>query len=158
MIVSIKLKKISEEGSTEQNGDQAPATENVEVPAVAEAQATTEDDKELTEVKESKDEENPENGEGDDSVENEVQESEASGKSVESPMEKDDDEAAKQEKPNISACKDNKDVVLREDLKTLFQKFGHVKVICFTIFWILCCLLFFWLMQIQFNHNLFPYS
>lgn len=138
MIVAVKLKKISEEGSAKQNGDQAPAADNVEVPAAAEAQATTEDDKELTEAKESKDEENPENGDkGGDSVENEVQESEAAGKSEESPMEK-DDEAEKQEKPNISECMDNKDVVLREDLKTLFKKFGHVKVICFTMFWILC--------------------
>ncbi|XP_031104073.1 la protein 1 [Ipomoea triloba] len=133
LIVAVKLKKISEEGSAKQNGDQAPAADNVEVPAAAEAQATTEDDKELTEAKESKDEENPENGDkGGDSVENEVQESEAAGKSEESPMEK-DDEAEKQEKPNISECMDNKDVVLREDLKTLFKKFGHVKFVDFAI-------------------------
>ncbi|XP_019183797.1 PREDICTED: la protein 1 [Ipomoea nil] len=133
LIVAFKLKKISEEGSAEQNGDQAPAADNVEVPAAADAKATTEDDKEMTETKESKDEENPENGgEGDDSVENEVQESEAAGKSEESPMEKDDEEA-KQERPNISECKDNKDVVLREDLKTLFKKFGYVKFVDFAI-------------------------
>lgn len=130
LIVAIKLKKISEEGSTEQNGDHAPAADNVEVPAAAEAQAKTEDDKEQAEAKESKDEENGDKG--DDSAEKEVQESEAAGKSEESPMEK-DDEATKQEKPKVSECMDNKDVVLREDLKAVFQKFGNVKFVDFAI-------------------------
>lgn len=34
----------------------------------------------------------------------------------------------KEERITLAACKDNKDIVSREDLKSIFQKFGTIKV------------------------------
>lgn len=39
-----------------------------------------------------------------------------------------DDQAVAEGKSTFAANKDNKDVVLREDLKSAFEKFGTVKV------------------------------
>ncbi|KAM7490368.1 hypothetical protein LguiA_033289 [Lonicera macranthoides] len=46
---------------------------------------------------------------------------------------KDDAEATGEENTTAAMYKDNKDVVLREDLRSIFEKFGKVKFIDFTI-------------------------
>lgn len=92
-----------------------PAVHDIDVQSdVAVAQTTLEDGKNLTEEKESEDEGNHDKvGEGDES---------------ESPMEMDEEKT--KGKPSFSTCKDN-EVVQREDLKSVFQKFGIVKFVDF---------------------------
>lgn len=59
------------------------------------------------------------------SLESEGKESEDEEKASDISIQKD---AEKAEKPTEAAYRDNMDVVLREDLKSVFQKFGTVKV------------------------------
>lgn len=68
----------------------------------------------------------------DGSGETDVQNPEVAVKSMDDPTEG-DEQAPAEEKLSIAACKDNKDIVMREDLKSVFQKFGTVKFIDFTI-------------------------
>jgi len=58
-------------------------------------------------------------------------------KSSEDPNEKEE----VKEKPNPAASKDDKNVVLREDLKAVFERFGTVKVLRFS-FSLCSCFLF----------------
>ncbi|KAK2968653.1 hypothetical protein RJ640_012496, partial [Escallonia rubra] len=57
------------------------------------------------------------------------EEAEDGKKSIGSPMQKDDDKAACNRKTFAETYEDNMDVVVREDLKSLFQKFGSVNII-----------------------------
>ncbi|KAK2968660.1 hypothetical protein RJ640_012503 [Escallonia rubra] len=59
------------------------------------------------------------------------EEAEDGKKSIGSPMQKDDDKAACNRKTFAETYEDNMDVVVREDLKSLFQKFGSVKFVDF---------------------------
>ncbi|KAJ8526574.1 hypothetical protein K7X08_029051 [Anisodus acutangulus] len=79
-------------------------------------------DEDINENVEKGDKKDAEDGSG----EADVQNSENAEKSVESPTE-DDEQAPVEEKLSIPACKDNKDIVKRENLRSVFQKFGTVK-------------------------------
>lgn len=130
MIIAFKLKRISAESSTEQNGNHKPATESITAPETEGNEDTTKDNVEVTE--DIKDEDNNEKGKKKDaeegSGETDVQNPEVAVKSMDIPTE-DDEQAPAEGKLSIAACKDNKDIVMREDLKSVFQKFGTVKVI-----------------------------
>ncbi|KAG8375560.1 hypothetical protein BUALT_Bualt10G0113300 [Buddleja alternifolia] len=125
LIVAFKLKKISagqnikEESTTDnedvskKNGEQDMAESNTEEIK----QGVSED---------VKDGSNHVEGEEKDADKTDAQESEDAEESPDVANEK-------EERTNIAAYKDNKDVVLREDLKSIFQKFGTVKFIDFKI-------------------------
>ncbi|CAA3028520.1 la 1 [Olea europaea subsp. europaea] len=127
LIVAFKLKRNSSGGSEEQNGTVAPVNNIGGAPKTDGEQDTPQNITEETEQNVSGDvdegndkdnvEENEENEEDTTGAENEVQESKGLG----------------EEKSTIADYKDNKDVVLREDLKSIFQKFGTVKFIDFKI-------------------------
>ncbi|OIT40055.1 PREDICTED: la protein 1 [Nicotiana attenuata] len=135
LIIAFKLKKKS---STEQNGNHQAAAESASAPETEGNKETTKDNVKVTEekVSEDKDEDNNEKGDEKDaengSGETDVHNPEAVEKSMDSPTEE-DDQAPAEEKLSIAACKDNKDIVMREDLKSVFQKFGTVKFVDFTI-------------------------
>ncbi|MCD9645865.1 hypothetical protein HAX54_035175 [Datura stramonium] len=142
LIIAFKLKRISGGSSTEQNGNHKPATESASAPETESNNDTTKDNVEVTDEKvpeDIKDEDNNENVEkGDEknaedgSGETDVQNPEVGERSMDSPTE-DDEQAPAKEKLSVAACRDNKDIVMREDLKSVFQKFGTVKFIDFTI-------------------------
>ncbi|MCD9640474.1 hypothetical protein HAX54_025811 [Datura stramonium] len=100
---------------------------------------TTKDNVEVTDEKvpeDIKDEDNNENVEkGDEknaedgSGETDVQNPEVGERSMDSPTE-DDEQAPAKEKLSVAACRDNKDIVMREDLKSVFQKFesGYIRL------------------------------
>ncbi|KAJ8555376.1 hypothetical protein K7X08_012872 [Anisodus acutangulus] len=142
LIIAFKLKRISAESSTEQNGNHKPATESASAPETEANKDKTKDNAEVTDEKMSEDIKDEDSNENDDtgdkkdaedgSGETDVQNSEVAEKSVDSPTE-DDEQAPAEEKLSIAACKDNKDIVMREDLRSVFQKFGTVKFIDFTI-------------------------
>ncbi|CAA2959776.1 la 1, partial [Olea europaea subsp. europaea] len=127
LIVAFKLKRNSSGGSEEQNGTVAPVNNIGGSPKTDGEQDTPQNITEETDQNVSGDvdegndkdnvEENEENEEDTTGAENEVQESKGLG----------------EEKSTIADYKDNKDVVLREDLKSIFQKFGTVKFIDFKI-------------------------
>lgn len=139
LIIAFKLKRISAESSTEQNGNHKLATESITAPKTEGNEDTTKDNVEVTDEKvteDIKDEDNNEKGKKKDaedgSGETDVQNPEVAVKSMDIPTE-DGEQAPAEEKLSIAACKDNKDIVMREDLKSVFQKFGTVKFIDFTI-------------------------
>lgn len=128
--------------SAEQNGSHEPKSDNVDVSKKDGEQDKTVVNDEVTkpevpgDVKETSDNvENAVKGEEADKAvaETEDQESENAQKSSDSPIEKENQRSG-EEKTNAAAYKNNKDVVLREDLKSIFQKFGTVKVFpCFLL-------------------------
>ncbi|KAL2525531.1 La protein 1 [Abeliophyllum distichum] len=120
--------EISSGGSAEQNGNDDPVTDTGGALKTDGEQDTPQNITEETEKKTSgdvKDEGNDKNNVGGDEeneedttgAENEVQES----------------KGVDEEKSTFAEYKDNKDVVMREDLKSIFQKFGTVKFIDFKI-------------------------
>ncbi|KAI3468236.1 hypothetical protein Pfo_024899 [Paulownia fortunei] len=140
LIVAFKLKSISAEDSTKQNGNHESMSDNAEVSKkdgeqdktqVNSEQEVSEDVTDMTNHAENagKGEEKEADKTG---AETEAQESGDTEKSPDIPTEK-EDQGSGEEKTNIAAYKDNKDVVLREDLKSIFQKFGTVKFIDFKI-------------------------
>ncbi|CAN4128186.1 unnamed protein product [Withania somnifera] len=142
LIIAFKLKRISSESSTEQNGNHKTASESASVPETEGNKDAKNDNVEATAEKVPEDIENEENNENiekgdkkdaeDGSGESDVQNPEVAEKSMDSPTEE-DGQALAEEKLSVAACKDNKDIVMREDLKIVFQKFGTVKFIDFTI-------------------------
>ncbi|MED6110734.1 hypothetical protein PIB30_045595 [Stylosanthes scabra] len=124
LIIAFKLKSISDDFPSNQNAaDQqangngnAHKTDGTDPTQVAAGEsdekvsASADDDKEDNEEKEGKE------------TENEEKESESKEKGQEI-----------DEKNSLAAYKDDKNVVLREDLKVVFQKFGTVKYVDFTI-------------------------
>lgn len=134
MIIAFKLKRISAESSTEQNGNHKPATESASAPETEGNKDTTKDNVEVTDEKMEEDANDEDSNEKDEkkdaedgSGETDVQNPEVAVKSMDDPTEG-DEQAPAEEKLSIAACKDNKDIVMREDLKSVFQKFGTVKV------------------------------
>lgn len=127
LIVSFTLKNISAEDSTKQNGNQKQNGESSDISKNDGEQETTpvdskgvkeevsEDVKVKTEDVKMKTEE----GEGD------TNGADSEAKQLEEDTEK------SAERPNAAACRNNKDIVLREDLKVVVQKFGTVKVFTF---------------------------
>lgn len=79
-------------------------------------------------VEETKEEETPEG-----TLDKEGKENEGDEKSSESADKKNGEKAAPEGKNAVESYKDNMDVVIREDLKAVFQKFGTVKYIDFMI-------------------------
>uniref|UniRef100_A0A166HTY4 La protein 1 n=1 Tax=Daucus carota subsp. sativus TaxID=79200 RepID=A0A166HTY4_DAUCS len=63
----------------------------------------------------------------------EVDQTEHGKESIEIPIQKEEAKAGAEGNSAATIYKDNKDVVLREDLKKVFQKFGFVKFIDFTM-------------------------
>ncbi|PSS01185.1 La protein [Actinidia chinensis var. chinensis] len=145
LIIAFKLKSMSAEGSAEKNGEHEPAKENHDV-----RKSDGEPDSMLNATEETEekvlehangDEENPEENIEKASEEkvNEKTSLEGDGKetndgeNLASPIEEDGNKEAGKEKPTAASYRDNKDVVLREDLKAVFQKYGTVKFIDFTM-------------------------
>jgi len=109
LIISFTLKRSAEEGTTEQNSCEKPT------------------DVTMAE-NESKPAENPDaDKENTDQVEGEGAEGEGHEESCDSPVKN----GEREEKGALATHKDNKDVVLREDLKAVFGKFGDVKFVDF---------------------------
>uniref|UniRef100_A0A5B7BC87 Putative la protein 1 n=1 Tax=Davidia involucrata TaxID=16924 RepID=A0A5B7BC87_DAVIN len=146
LIVAFTLKSILAGGSAEQIGSHEPANDNVDVLKTDGGPESTENVTEEVEHKVSDDikddEENPEENikESKEKVdektglESEGKEPEDGERSLDSPIQKDENKAeVEEEKSTIALYKDNEDVVLREDLKIIFQKFGTVKFIDFKI-------------------------
>uniref|UniRef100_A0A1J3E1W7 La protein 1 n=1 Tax=Noccaea caerulescens TaxID=107243 RepID=A0A1J3E1W7_NOCCA len=101
LIISFTLKRSAEEGTTEQNSSDMTMAENESKPA-----ENPDTDKENTDKVEGQGTEGEDDGEREENVERE-------------------------EKGALATHKDNKDVVLREDLKAVFGKFGDVKFVDF---------------------------
>uniref|UniRef100_A0A1J3IH27 La protein 1 n=1 Tax=Noccaea caerulescens TaxID=107243 RepID=A0A1J3IH27_NOCCA len=101
LIISFTLKRSAEEGTTEQNSSDMTMAENESKPA-----ENPDADKENTDKVEGQGTEGEDDGEREENVERE-------------------------EKGALATHKDNKDVVLREDLKAVFGKFGDVKFVDF---------------------------
>ncbi|PSR91248.1 La protein [Actinidia chinensis var. chinensis] len=141
LIIAFKLKSMSAEGSAEQNGDHEPTKENQDV-----HKSDGEPDSMLNATEEkvvehaNGDEENPEENVEEaskqkvndrTSLEGEGKETN-DGENLASPIEEDGNKESGKEKPTAAFYRDNKDIVLREDLKAVFQKYGTVKFIDFT--------------------------
>lgn len=132
LIVAFALKRTSGEGSKEQNGTHEPANDSTDAGRAGGDLGSSENATEET-VQASKDankdEEIPtENVDNGNDAESDGKETKEGENSTEDPVvEKEETE----EKRSAAACKDNMDVVLREDLKDIFQKFGTVKFIDF---------------------------
>ncbi|KAL6533918.1 hypothetical protein OROHE_013751 [Orobanche hederae] len=136
LIVAFKLKKISAKDSTEENGNQKLVSDDAGVSKkdgdkmqVDSAETKLEAAETVTDT--SNDVENDVKVEAKEAdkagVENEAQESFDTEKSPVIQKEK-EDQGRGEGKLNIEAYKDNKDVVIRDDLKSIFQKFGTVKL------------------------------
>jgi lupus La protein len=88
---------------------------------------TKENEQKVPENIKTDEENNGEEVDGDNGSESTVIKTEEE-KSSEDPNEKEE----VKEKPNPAASKDDKNVVLREDLKAVFERFGIVKVLRFS--------------------------
>lgn len=130
LIVAFKLKSTSDGSCAEGNGANDP---------VSDSENAIEESKEITEdvCNDIKDETIPkENVDGKNHKESEGKETGNGEKSSESPIAESEE---KEKKTNAAAYKDDKNVVMREDLKSVFQKFGTVKVklcIALPIVWV----------------------
>ncbi|KAH9603532.1 hypothetical protein KSS87_020177 [Heliosperma pusillum] len=125
LIIAFKLKSKSSGGDSKQNVAQEQ---------VSEVEASKTDDEMATNAADQASENPKDDSEGimdiasDESIPNkEVEEGEDSEKSSES-AEKKDGEKVVERKTTMASYKDDMDVVIREDLKALFEKFGTVKV------------------------------
>ncbi|KAH6760617.1 hypothetical protein C2S51_017566 [Perilla frutescens var. frutescens] len=143
LIVAFTLKSLFDEDSIKQNGNDKQTGDNLDVSKKDAHQEKTQVDSEETKKEVSEDVkdmadhvENSEKGEEKvrdaNGAEAEVKECDDTEKSADVPSEK-EDLGSGEERPNIAACMDNKDVVLREDLRSIFQKFGKIKFIDFKI-------------------------
>ncbi|KAL3500527.1 hypothetical protein ACH5RR_039620 [Cinchona calisaya] len=128
LIVAFKLKKISAEDATEHNGNHESAAVDVNTSKSEETQVDT------VQTAEARDEQvnTDENVEG---VEEKDEETElrTSDDVDKSGSAKKNERDSSKEKSTIASYMDNKDVVLREDLKSVFGKFGTVKFVDFKI-------------------------
>ncbi|XP_073050878.1 la protein 1-like isoform X1 [Primulina eburnea] len=136
LIVAFRLKRIIAGDDLEQNGNQKSMSDNVDAPEKDGEQAlplNTSGDTSLDIVVDVKDMENDEeNAEGEEEVdktgaETVFQKSEKSSDITDNKK----DQGSREERINIEAYKDDQDVVLREDLKHIFNKFGNVKFVDF---------------------------
>ncbi|CAI9093492.1 OLC1v1029000C1 [Oldenlandia corymbosa var. corymbosa] len=118
LILAFKLKSISPEGNSEQNGAHE---KTAEISLESENVENDQGNDDNVEKGEGKDEEN-------DGVETGPEVSDSVEKS--SIVQK-DEQASTEKKTTASSFKDDKNVVLREDLKILFGKFGTVKFVDF---------------------------
>lgn len=155
LIVAFKLKRITADGATNKNGSLEPAadvgspesshtshvatdmkeqkpSEDVQADnLIADVDEEKEVQKDGVDVEEQKPSEDDVNADG---VETETPQSHGIELALCSSGQKDeqkDEQAPVHAKAIFAAMKDNKDVVLREDLKSAFQKFGTVKYVDF---------------------------
>lgn len=135
LIVAFTLKKNSSEGSAEQNGTDEPTKNgSTNGEAIGSSENPTEETVQKSEDTnaDNKDEETPaENVDNKTDLETDEKETKNEEKPSEDSIAEDEES---KEKSNATAYKNNKDVVMREDLKSIFQKFGNVKVSFTTIF------------------------
>ncbi|XP_042003567.1 la protein 1-like [Salvia splendens] len=127
LIVAFALKSLSAEDSTKQNDNHTELSENLDVSMKDGEQDNEETKKEIPEaVEDTKNHvEKDEEKEGDaNAADTEAQQCEGDEKSADIP---------KEERLTLAACKDNKNLVSREDLKSIFQKYGTIKFIDFKI-------------------------
>ncbi|CAJ1973865.1 unnamed protein product [Sphenostylis stenocarpa] len=144
LIIAFKLKSTSNEIPSDQNGVDQQANDNSAVPKTGEKphfeiapgendQKVDEDNNERkdaketgsqddNEMKEAKEAESKENSKTKETKRNETKETEGGEKKLQAG-----------EKFSAAAYKDNMDVVSREDLRSVFEKFGTVKYIDFKI-------------------------
>ena len=101
MIISFTLKRSEEEGTTEEKSSEEPTAKTMD-----------------------ENESNPADTENTDQVQGQGTEGEDEEESPDSPTKN----GEREEKGALATHKDNKEVVLREDLKAVFGKFGDVKV------------------------------
>ncbi|CAK9312935.1 unnamed protein product [Citrullus colocynthis] len=138
LIVAFTLKSMSSESSAEENGSNGVAADKTEC-KIDEGLDSSKNDSEKTEqieanmskdeeIKESADDKNGEAEQKNDSVNEESPEGEE--QSVDDPN---DEHEKAEEKLTAVKSKNNMNVVSREDLKAVFQKFGSVKFIDFKI-------------------------
>ncbi|KAF4348424.1 hypothetical protein F8388_015735 [Cannabis sativa] len=124
LIVAFALKRISAEGSAEPNGTHEPANGSIN--------AGTDGDNATEDVKTDNNKEEKVEGESVDSkidLEKDGNEIKDGEKASEAPVAESEE---KEEKTNAAATfKDNMEVILREDLKAVFGKFGTVKYVDF---------------------------
>lgn len=131
MIVSFTLKRISGNDATKENGSHETVINGEQdkkessIPEETK-QEVSEDTKDIGDhVKNAADAEEMETDKS--GAETEAQGSEDAEKSSDAPVET-KDQGTGEKKSTAASYRDNKDVVLREDLKAVFQKFGNVKV------------------------------
>ena len=124
LIVAFTLKNKSARGSEEKNGPLKPANDSANA-CKPDGEPDSSDNAAAVES-EQKASENDSNGEGKVEEKNEL-DSEDGDKSSDGSIEKGEE---KEGKTSIDTYKDNMDVVMREDLKSVFHKFGTVKVQC----------------------------
>ncbi|KAI3857154.1 hypothetical protein MKW98_010568 [Papaver atlanticum] len=115
LVISFKLKHKSGEHTAHQNGNQEAANGNGDACAKGKEDNVTDKG---TNQGEEKSSENVEKEEGE-------------GKGAENVSEETKENASDREKLSAAFNKDNKDVVLREDIKNLLQQFGTVRFIDF---------------------------
>ncbi|KAJ7958588.1 La-like protein [Quillaja saponaria] len=134
LVIAFTLKSMSDGVSAEQNGAHQPANDNSipkkDVELNSSERATEQGEQKVSEITDN----NKENA--GDSIVNEKEENlDKKNGSVNEGKEIEDEEKSeeKDEKFSAASYKDNMDVVLREDLKSVFQKFGTVKYIDFKI-------------------------
>lgn len=145
LIIAFTLKSMSAGGSAEQKDAQEEIKENMDVCEADEEKdstlnATEEAEEKVSECVNGGEEIPGENIEkvGEEKVdEKTILESEGKetddGENPDSSIEKKEKKAAGEGKPTAVLYRDNKEVVLREDLKAVFQKYGIVKFIDFKI-------------------------
>ncbi|CAI9772340.1 unnamed protein product [Fraxinus pennsylvanica] len=128
LIVAFKLKSTSSGGSTDQNENDEPVNDTGDAPKTDEEEDKPQNITKETEQKMSGDviNEGIDKGNVMGDEENEEDKTDAGNEVQES-------KGVDEEKLTIADYKDNKDVVLREDLKSIFLKFGTVKFIDFKI-------------------------
>ncbi|KZV51136.1 la protein 1 [Dorcoceras hygrometricum] len=132
LIVAFRLKSITAGDDSENNGNHKSMTDNVDAPENDDEQAlplNTSGDAALDNSVDAKDLDNDEEnaeGEEEDLGENVVKKSEKSSNITDK-----ENQGSSVERLNIEAYKDDPDVVLREDLKLIFNKFGNVKFVDF---------------------------
>ncbi|KAJ6862438.1 la protein 1-like [Populus alba x Populus x berolinensis] len=139
LIIAFALKNKLAGGSAEQNGAQEPANDDANAcdgGSNSSENLTNENEQKVPENIKTDEENNGEEVDGDNGSESTVIKTEEE-KSYEDPNEKEE----VKEKPNPAASKDDKNVVLREDLKAVFEIFGIVKVLRFS-FSLCSCFLF----------------
>ncbi|XP_057434673.1 la protein 1 [Lotus japonicus] len=117
LIIAFKLKSISDEVPSEQNGVDQQANDNAVVSKT--------DEKIPSEITSEKNDEKVSENVDNDEENNEIKDGKKTQDEEKNPK--------ADEKLSAAACKDNMDVVLREDLKRVFEKFGAVKYIDFTM-------------------------
>lgn len=124
LIVAFAVKRISGEGSEKQNGTHEPASDKTDAGRAGADLGSSDNATEET-IQPSKEEiprENVDNGNDSESDGKETKEGENSS---ENPVAEKEENG---ERRTAADYKDDMDVVLREDLKAVFQKFGTVKV------------------------------